>query len=144
MTLGGLALAFIAIFLPPLAVVIRAGCGTYFLLSIVLLFLGWIPAVLFAWFVIIDKPSLRQRHRMRRATKRARSRSVGSAGPSVSYVGGGGGGGGGAGRASYGSARGFAESRSRSRSRSRARTRSPEMTEWQRRSVTSKSVYSRR
>ncbi|KAH9838118.1 Proteolipid membrane potential modulator [Teratosphaeria destructans] len=56
MTLGGLTLAFVAIFLPPLPVLIRAGCGTYFLLSIILLFLGWIPAILFAWFVIIDKP----------------------------------------------------------------------------------------
>jgi uncharacterized membrane protein YqaE (UPF0057 family) len=63
---GGLALGIIAIFLPPLTVLIRDGCGAYFLIDIILLFLGWIPGVLFAWFVILDSPSMRQRRRMRK------------------------------------------------------------------------------
>merc|ERR1711939_761365 len=61
MVLGGLALAIIAIFIPPLVVLLRAGCGANLLINIVLLFLGWIPAVLHAWFIIIDRPSARDR-----------------------------------------------------------------------------------
>ncbi|KAI7541566.1 hypothetical protein KC331_g8490 [Hortaea werneckii] len=61
MVLGGLALGIIAIFIPPLVVLLRAGCGANLLINIVLLFLGWIPAVLHAWFIIIDRPSARDR-----------------------------------------------------------------------------------
>lgn len=81
---GGLALGIIAIFIPPLVVVIRAGCGVNLLINIVLLFLGWLPAVLHAWFVIIDKPNARQRHAARkyedreyvRPRSRSRSKSI--------------------------------------------------------------------
>ncbi|KXL41648.1 hypothetical protein M433DRAFT_31508, partial [Acidomyces richmondensis BFW] len=52
-------LGIIAIFIPPLAVLVRAGCGAYFLIDILLCFLGWIPAILFAWFVIVDTPNAR-------------------------------------------------------------------------------------
>jgi len=92
MVLGGLALGIIAIFIPPLVVLLRAGCGANLLINIVLLFLGWIPAVLHAWFIIIDRPSARDRHRERkydraehgrpsaggggRGRSRSRSRSV--------------------------------------------------------------------
>lgn len=55
-------MGIIAVFLPPLAVLVRAGCGAYFLIDILLCFLGWIPAILFAWFVIVDTPNARQRH----------------------------------------------------------------------------------
>lgn len=58
---GGLLLGIIAFFLPPLAVIVRAGCGASLLINCVLLFLGWLPAVLHAWFVILDKPNARQR-----------------------------------------------------------------------------------
>ncbi|GAB1741250.1 hypothetical protein NU219Hw_g6491t1 [Hortaea werneckii] len=61
MVLGGLALGIIAIFIPPLVVLLRAGCGANLIINIVLLFLGWIPAVLHAWFIIIDRPSARDR-----------------------------------------------------------------------------------
>ncbi|TKA68483.1 hypothetical protein B0A55_08935 [Friedmanniomyces simplex] len=50
MVLGGLALALLAIFLPSLAVLLRTGCDGNFLLDIILLFLGWIPAVLHACY----------------------------------------------------------------------------------------------
>ncbi|RMY67098.1 hypothetical protein D0863_08005 [Hortaea werneckii] len=66
MVLGGLALGIIAIFIPPLVVLLRAGCGANLLINIVLLFLGWIPAVLHAWFIIIDRPSARDRRRERK------------------------------------------------------------------------------
>ncbi|KAK5137234.1 hypothetical protein LTR08_000204 [Meristemomyces frigidus] len=83
MAVGGLILGIIAVFLPPVAVVIRAGCGASLLINIVLLFLGWLPAVFHAWFVILDKPNARQRHEERRYEKeyvrpRSRSRSVDS------------------------------------------------------------------
>ncbi|KAI6836253.1 hypothetical protein KC332_g5490 [Hortaea werneckii] len=69
MVLGGLALGIIAIFIPPLVVLLRAGCGANLLINIVLLFLGWIPAVLHAWFIIIDRPSARDRHRERKSDR---------------------------------------------------------------------------
>ncbi|KAK4539955.1 hypothetical protein LTR36_009925 [Oleoguttula mirabilis] len=82
MAIGGLVLGVIAVFLPPLAVIARAGCGASLLINIVLLFLGWVPAVLHAWFVILDKPNARQRHaekkyeRASRSRSRSRSRSI--------------------------------------------------------------------
>ncbi|KAK5122082.1 hypothetical protein LTR85_004328 [Meristemomyces frigidus] len=83
MAIGGLILGIIAIFLPPLAVIIRAGCGASLLINIVLLFLGWIPGVLHAWFVILDKPNARQRHAEKKYEReyvrpRSRSRSIDS------------------------------------------------------------------
>ncbi|KAK5689803.1 hypothetical protein LTR17_026129 [Elasticomyces elasticus] len=59
MVLGSLVLAVVAFFLPPLAVIMRAGCGGSLLINILLLFLGWFPAVLHAWFVILDNPPRR-------------------------------------------------------------------------------------
>jgi len=46
-----------AIFLPPLAVLLRRGCGASFLINIILTILGWIPGVIHAWIVIIAEPS---------------------------------------------------------------------------------------
>ncbi|WPG99696.1 Hypothetical protein R9X50_00251500 [Acrodontium crateriforme] len=66
MVLGSVTLGIIAVFLPPLPVLWRAGCGAFFLISIGLMFLGWLPAVVFAWFVILDKPSIRQRAKRNR------------------------------------------------------------------------------
>ncbi|KAF7194076.1 hypothetical protein HII31_04597 [Pseudocercospora fuligena] len=99
MTLGGIILAIGAIFLPPVAVFIRTGCGSQLLLNILLCFLGWIPGILHAWYVILEYPSARQRHRIKKARRqsltretvyvppatrtRSRSRSVGGAHPAV-------------------------------------------------------------
>ncbi|KAK8219905.1 hypothetical protein M8818_000320 [Zalaria obscura] len=51
--IGGCCLALIALFIPPLPVLIRAGCGASFFVSIILTLLGWLPGVLYAWFVIM-------------------------------------------------------------------------------------------
>ncbi|CAK1361694.1 hypothetical protein CB0940_02963 [Cercospora beticola] len=65
MVLGGTILAIIAIFLPPLPVIIRRGCSGHVLLNILLCILGWIPGILHAWYIILETPSLRKRHRRR-------------------------------------------------------------------------------
>jgi uncharacterized membrane protein YqaE (UPF0057 family) len=54
--------AIIAIFLPPLAVLMRKGCTGSLVLNIVLTILGWIPGVIHAWFVIVADPGLRRKH----------------------------------------------------------------------------------
>ncbi|KAL1590177.1 hypothetical protein WHR41_01320 [Cladosporium halotolerans] len=54
--------AIIAIFLPPLAVLLRSGCGVQFFINILLTLLGWLPGVIHAWFVIAAEPGLRRRH----------------------------------------------------------------------------------
>lgn len=46
-------LVIIAVFIPPLAVLLKRGCGAHLLLSIVLTSLYWIPGVLHAWLVIV-------------------------------------------------------------------------------------------
>ncbi|TKA66958.1 hypothetical protein B0A55_09030 [Friedmanniomyces simplex] len=93
MVLGGLALALLAIFLPPLAVLLRTGCDGNFLLNIILLFLGWIPAVLHAWYVILAHPSAGQRRREQgggferwRSGSGGGGGSVGSRGSDYSYA----------------------------------------------------------
>ncbi|GAB7354225.1 hypothetical protein MBLNU459_g4768t2 [Dothideomycetes sp. NU459] len=65
--ISGLCLVIIAIFLPPLAVLLRTGCGGSFLINIVLTILGWIPGILHAWYVIVRYPSHRRVRRERRA-----------------------------------------------------------------------------
>ena len=62
---GGFILAIIAIFLPPLTVLIRTGCGLQVLVSIVLTLLAWIPGVIHAWFIILEYPSYRKRRQRR-------------------------------------------------------------------------------
>jgi uncharacterized membrane protein YqaE (UPF0057 family) len=51
---------------PPAPVLIRRGCGPELLICIGLLFLGWIPGVIYAWYIIVTYPSFRQRRRRRR------------------------------------------------------------------------------
>lgn len=51
---------------PPAAVIVRRGCGAEMLICIGLLFLGWIPGVIYAWYIILTYPSFRQRRRRRR------------------------------------------------------------------------------
>ncbi|CZT23719.1 uncharacterized protein RCC_09433 [Ramularia collo-cygni] len=66
MTCGGILLGIIAIFFPPAPVIVRRGCGAEVIICIGLLFLGWIPGIVYAWYIILTYPSLRQRRRQRR------------------------------------------------------------------------------
>lgn len=45
-------LCLLAVFLPPVAVLIETGCSTALLLNVVLCFLGWIPGIIHAFIVI--------------------------------------------------------------------------------------------
>jgi uncharacterized membrane protein YqaE (UPF0057 family) len=45
-------LYFIAIFLPPVTVFLKRGCGVDLLINIALCILGWIPGILHAWWVV--------------------------------------------------------------------------------------------
>jgi len=45
-------LYFLALFLPPLSVFLKTGCGADFLINILLSILGWIPGVIHAWWII--------------------------------------------------------------------------------------------
>ncbi|EME88373.1 uncharacterized protein MYCFIDRAFT_181233 [Pseudocercospora fijiensis CIRAD86] len=49
---GNVLLYFLALFLPPLAVFLKVGCGADFLINILLSILGWIPGVIHAWYII--------------------------------------------------------------------------------------------
>jgi uncharacterized membrane protein YqaE (UPF0057 family) len=45
----------LAVFLPPVAVLLRAGLGLQFLLSIILTIIGWIPGVIHAIWVLSSR-----------------------------------------------------------------------------------------
>ncbi|KUI55632.1 Plasma membrane proteolipid 3 [Cytospora mali] len=49
----------VAIFLPPLAVFFKRGCGADFIINIGLTILGWLPGLLHAWWIIskYEKPA---------------------------------------------------------------------------------------
>ncbi|KAF2158638.1 hypothetical protein M409DRAFT_30863 [Zasmidium cellare ATCC 36951] len=81
MVLGGCCLGIIAIFLPPLVVFIRRGCGADLLINIGLLFLAWIPGVLHAWYIILEYPSFRQRQKIKRERAQSYSSSRGARSP---------------------------------------------------------------
>jgi len=49
---GDVFLYLLAIFLPPLAVLLKTGCDSNFIINIALSILGWIPGVIHAWWVI--------------------------------------------------------------------------------------------
>jgi len=49
-----LILCILALFLSPLAVLIRKGCEFEFCLNVILWLLGFIPGVIHAWFVILS------------------------------------------------------------------------------------------
>jgi len=53
-------LYFLAIFIPPIAVFLKTGCGADFLINIGLTILGWIPGVIHAWWVVSkhEKPAV--------------------------------------------------------------------------------------
>ncbi|GMS79951.1 hypothetical protein PENTCL1PPCAC_2126, partial [Pristionchus entomophagus] len=48
-------LLIIAIFLPPLAVVLHMGCNNDACINVLLSLLGWIPGIIHAWYVILAK-----------------------------------------------------------------------------------------
>jgi uncharacterized membrane protein YqaE (UPF0057 family) len=50
--MNNLALKILAIFFPPIAVLIKYGIGKKFLLNIVLTLIGWIPGVIHAFIVL--------------------------------------------------------------------------------------------
>ncbi|GFZ48638.1 Plasma membrane proteolipid 3 [Saitozyma sp. JCM 24511] len=51
-TMSDIVLYIIAIFLPPLAVFARTGCGADVLINILLWFFGWIPGTIHAFYII--------------------------------------------------------------------------------------------
>jgi uncharacterized membrane protein YqaE (UPF0057 family) len=54
-------IVILAILLPPVAVVIRRGCGVDLLLNILLCILGHIPGVIHALFIVLDDRKRRRR-----------------------------------------------------------------------------------
>ncbi|KAK7727274.1 plasma membrane proteolipid Pmp3 [Diaporthe eres] len=53
---------FIAIFIPPLAVFLKRGCGADLLINICLTILGWIPGLIHAWWIISKHERTRVAH----------------------------------------------------------------------------------
>ena len=49
---GDWILAIIALFVPPLSVFIKVGCGAHFWINIILWFLFVLPGLLHAWYII--------------------------------------------------------------------------------------------
>ena len=49
---GDVCLYILAIFIPPLAVLVKRGCGADVLINILLTLLWWLPGVIHAWWVI--------------------------------------------------------------------------------------------
>ncbi|ORY73591.1 hypothetical protein BCR35DRAFT_307033 [Leucosporidium creatinivorum] len=48
-------LLVVAVFIPPFAVWLKRGCGGDLCINILLDFLGWIPGVIHAWYIICTK-----------------------------------------------------------------------------------------
>ena len=61
-----------ALLLPPVAVLLKHGCGCAFFLNILLTILGWLPGVVHAWYIIgkYSTPSHRHAYRERRVVRR--------------------------------------------------------------------------
>ncbi|WOO86230.1 UPF0057 membrane protein [Vanrija pseudolonga] len=49
-------LVIIALFIPPIPVYMKVGCTAHLLLNILLWFLGWIPGVIHAIYIIASRP----------------------------------------------------------------------------------------
>ena len=45
-------LYFLALFIPPVPVFLKRGCGADVLINVCLWILGWIPGVIHAWYII--------------------------------------------------------------------------------------------
>ncbi|PWN30573.1 UPF0057-domain-containing protein [Jaminaea rosea] len=51
-------LYFLSIFVPPAPVGIKKGCGADILINICLCFLGWLPAVIHALWIVSKNPDM--------------------------------------------------------------------------------------
>jgi len=51
-TTTDLCLYFIAVFVSPIPVFLKTGCGADLIINIALFILGWIPGVIHAWWII--------------------------------------------------------------------------------------------
>ncbi|KAI0691858.1 hypothetical protein BC835DRAFT_1359562 [Cytidiella melzeri] len=49
---GNVLLYFVAIFIPPLTVFLKRGLAADFWINILLCFVGWIPGVIHAWYIV--------------------------------------------------------------------------------------------
>lgn len=54
----------LAIFLPPLTVLIDRGCTSDLLLNIILTLLGWLPGVVHAWFLLCETREHMRQHQL--------------------------------------------------------------------------------
>ncbi|KAH0279414.1 hypothetical protein KCU91_g1778, partial [Aureobasidium melanogenum] len=63
--LGGLFLAIVALFLPPISVLKRTGCDHHLFVNIVLTLFGWTPGILHAWYIILRFPDGRRAAELR-------------------------------------------------------------------------------
>lgn len=45
----------LAIFLPPVGVLLQVGLGAHFWINIILTLLGWIPGVIHAFYIILTR-----------------------------------------------------------------------------------------
>lgn len=70
-------LALLAVPLPPLAVLLRAGCGVQLFVNVLLWVLLWFPAVIHAWAVMLTYPDHHKRKRERDAAEERYARRDG-------------------------------------------------------------------
>ncbi|KAH0369526.1 hypothetical protein KCU65_g3286, partial [Aureobasidium melanogenum] len=73
---GGLFLAIVALFLPPLSVLKRTGCDHHLFINIVLTLFGWTPGILHAWYIILRFPDGRRAAELREDVRRGRAKVV--------------------------------------------------------------------
>ncbi|KAF9514884.1 hypothetical protein BS47DRAFT_1342670 [Hydnum rufescens UP504] len=50
---GSILMVILAIFLPPLAVLLQRGCGADFLINVVLTILAYIPGIIHALYIVL-------------------------------------------------------------------------------------------
>lgn len=73
---GGLFLAIVALFLPPLSVLKRTGCDHHLFVNIVLTLFGWTPGILHAWYIILRFPDGRRAAELRDDVRQGRAKVV--------------------------------------------------------------------
>ncbi|KAH0445796.1 hypothetical protein KCU90_g140, partial [Aureobasidium melanogenum] len=73
---GGLFLAIVALFLPPLSVLKRTGCDHHLFINIVLTLFGWTPGILHAWYIILRFPDGRRAAELREDVRQGRAKVV--------------------------------------------------------------------
>lgn len=81
-----LCLGLSAIFLPPLPVLIRTGCGAWFVGSIIATLFAWVPGIVFAVVVIILYPSGSRRRRRKEKKMQMQMRRRGVESPDARYT----------------------------------------------------------